>query len=146
MSHATKEDFRNAPLGTPFLEACNVCGQDTGVILMKRKGKGKPGPYTGPMKMVTGARCEFCQALGGWLAHEKIDPRETGLKYGCAKVVRRDGKGVETVVAYIPFSSEDDTHKKLATGEDYIIRHGTVILGEDEDNKVMLTKVLKEGV
>jgi hypothetical protein len=146
--YATMDDFNRAPLGHPFLEACSVCGTETGSIVMKRKGRGsKEGSSIIPRKMVTPeARCEFCTFLGAWFASEDIDPAETGLKYGAAKLVEVLSSGEEKLVAFVPFSSEEDASSQLSDGTTFQFKHGAVIRCTREDSVVSLVEVTKVGV
>jgi len=150
-NYATKKDFGRAPVGHPFLEACGCCGQGTGVIMLKKRGTTttQAKGYIPRYMINPDSRCEFCDFLGRWMAHENIDPKETGLKYGMAKFVTVDEKsGIETLLAYCPFSSDDDVNKELKDGTPFTMKHGTVVQVDDmsEEEGHFLVKVLKPGV
>ncbi len=143
----TTEDFKKARLGSTVMEACEVCKLPTGDTLFKKRGKPNGPEYVGPMHLVVkDARCEFCHFLGMWMAHEKVDPTETGLKYGASKIVTRDPKsGVDTLVAFVPFSSEEDVAKTLADGTEFSFAHGMLLRAERDGEGMKLMEILERG-
>ena len=147
---ATKEDFEAAPLGTPYMEACETCGQDTGRIVLKDKA---PIPWRAkmrssqgyhPTRIVTGERCEFCLSLGAWMTAEGIDPKETGKRYGMAKIVLEDNSGVRETVALVPF---DETERTVTVGDVQVeLNHGMILKAVEDGEQHTLVTVLEEGV
>lgn len=86
---ATRHPFDSAPLGTPALEVCATCGQETGSVLLKTRGRVGGPDYTGPRHVATqDSRCEFCHFLEIWCASEGHDPKTMG-RCGAAKIVER---------------------------------------------------------
>jgi hypothetical protein len=156
---ATPAQFRAAPIGHPFMECCFVCGIETGVILMKRTGRGSAkADYTIPRKVVPTeeTRCEFCEFLGMYFASEEIVPSETGKKYGAAKLVSEDEHGVRTLFAFVPFDSEEDRQMKLtplrllrnseSMPTTCTLTHGMIILVTLDDSSATMRCVLERGV
>jgi len=163
--YCTKEDFEHAPLGHAFMEACHVCGQETGSISIKTKNY-----YSRPVREHRSAsiprllinpesECEFCEFLGLWFAHENIEPKETGLQYGVAKLVEvvedsvtdADGKAVfsqaQKLLAYVPFQSDEDLDRELIDGTKFRIQHRAVIRCErQEDGSAHLVEILDRGI
>lgn len=158
MTFATQKDFKDAPIGQPFMECCGTCGLSTGVILIKKTGRPSKNADTWvPSNLANPeSRCEFCTHLATYLSSEGIVPKETGLKYGMAKlVIENSSSGVRKLLAYVPFDSEEDRHATLIPekGEKITItmRHGMVIGceweddSEDKEGKVILRKILEYG-
>lgn len=152
-TYATKADYNRAPIGYPFMECCGSCGQETGVILVKKTGDGRRKKTDGLPKYLIPSeetRCEFCNALGHWFAQEKIDPKETGLQYGMAKCVSQDADGVRTDLAMIPFDSGDDgrevTLDPEGSKEQVELKHRMVIEARQDGDAFTLIRVLEEGV
>ena len=127
------------------MEACEGCEMATGTILFKKEGRANAPEYTGPRFIVVkDSLCEFCEFLNMWMHSEEIDPKETGLKYGAAKIVERDPKsGVDTLVAYVPFSSEDEITKHLSDGTEFDFEHGLLLRAEKADQGMNLVEILK---
>lgn len=67
--------------------------------------------------------------------------KEEGVRYGVAKLVKTDG----ALVAYVPFSENEDLDKNLADGTKFTFKHGMIIETLQEENTVKLTKILQEG-
>lgn len=140
----TTKDFMKARAGSAAAEACGACGQDTGVIMIKKRGGNKD--YTGPTHVQNPeARCEFCHFIGMWMAHEGHDVEKDG-KVCAAKVVKMvDGR--EELVAFIVATEHEDRNKELVDGTKFELRHGTVIRAEPgEGTQMMLVEILREGV
>ena len=155
---ASPKDFEKAPVGHPFLEACAACGQETGTIILKTKGR-RHLPCRDSRAAASDAyiprlivphedtRCEFCEFLGLWFASEGITPKETGLQYGAAKLVK-DESGSE-LIAFVPFSSDEEKTVALG-GKTVHLAHGMVILCalvESPDGSMFqMSRVLRRGV
>ncbi len=143
----TTEDFSKARLGSSAIEACGTCNTPTGTLLFKKRGNPKGPEYIGPRYLANPeAQCEFCTFLAMWMNHENVDPKETGLKYGAAKIVTRDPKtGVDTLVAFVPFSEKDLEENKgsLADGSEFEWAHGMVVFAEKDEstNDMKLVKI-----
>lgn len=140
--------FKKARLGAVAMEACGTCSLGTGVVLIKKRGNPQGPEYVGPRLIQNPeARCEFCTFLGMWMASEKIDPKETGLKYGAAKLITRDPKsGVDTLIAFVPFDEREAAENKgnLADGKEFQWSHGLVIRAEKDVGTMMkLMEILK---
>ena len=110
-AYATRADFNRAPVGHPFMDCCNVCGEETGELLMKMKGHGNDNDV--PRFMVGDNSCEFCHFVGVFMASEGIESCGEGevakVRYGAAKIVSRDTKtGIDKLIAYVPFSELED--------------------------------------
>ena len=146
----TQEEFDAAPPAASFLVCCGACGLPTGEAIIKsgdvELADAQP---TGKYMLSEQARCEFCRFLAVWLHEEGINPEETGLKYGAAKVVTVEDDGAETFVAYVPFTSEDiETPHKLADGTPFNWQHGLTLEAEQNDGAadVEVSRVLRYGV
>lgn len=139
----TTTDFRKARVGTSAVQVCCTCGSTMGVLIKTQAGKNSP-EYVGPSEIaVEDQKCEFCDFLGLWLAHEGIVPSETGLKYGASKIVENDGG---ELIAFVPFSSDEDLTRELADGTKFTFQHA-MVLGADHDGEAWkITKVLQGGV
>lgn len=140
-----RHPFESAPLGTPALEACELCGQETGTVLLKTRG-GTKGSYSGPRNVVVqGARCEFCHFVELWCAQTGHDPRTNG-RVGASKIVTRDEAGAEHLLAMVPFTEHEDREKCLADGTPFTFKHGMVLLAERDGEGARLVAVLKPGL
>ena len=145
---ATADDYNRAPVGHPFMEACGTCGNETGVILLKTRGRAECKDKWSIPRMLPNpdAQCEFCDFLGKWFAHENSAPAE-GVKYGAAKLVEQDeSSGERELVAFVPFASTDCLESQLADGTKFTFRHGMVIGCVCGDGMVSLAKILEQGV
>jgi len=71
------DDFNEAPVGTPAMQCCCLCGLDIPVVLLKMRGPSPEGVnYGGPRKVaIKGEYCEFCRFIGMYKAHEKYEGR-----------------------------------------------------------------------
>jgi len=142
------QPFDHAPVGTAVLEACAICGLDTGVVLFKARGLAGAPPYKGPSRVVAApeSRCEFCAFLELWCTQEKHDPKKS--KVGAAKIVEVDAAGVRKLVAFVPFTEQDERSKTLADGTPFTFQHGMVLRAEREpDGKsCRLVEVLEPGL
>jgi hypothetical protein len=132
------------------MEACGACGLETGTIVLKKQGSHtQRGGSLLPKYMVNPeSRCEYCHFLGAFFASEKIEVEaEPKLKWGAAKFVTEDKvSGVRTLLAYVPFNSEDDVDKKLSDGTGFRMRHGTVVeCVKHDDGTAEMVKVLEQG-
>lgn len=137
--------FTHAPLGTSALEACELCGQETGTVLLKTRG-GRRGNYSGPRSVVVqGARCEFCRFVELWCAHQNHDPKVSG-RVGAAKIVERLPDGAEKLLAFVPFTESEDRARTLADGTPFVFAHGMVLLAERDGDGARLVAVLKPGL
>tara|TARA_B100000886_G_scaffold276639_1_gene200592 strand:+ start:152 stop:625 length:474 start_codon:yes stop_codon:yes gene_type:complete len=149
MQYATQRDFLKAPVGHPFLACCATCGQETGEIILKSKGRANTGVSTWsiPKYIVPSedSTCEFCEALGTWMGSEEIDPKETGLQYGMAKIVTENEDTSRELVAFVPFSSEE---RRVNVGdEDIELAHRMVIKAvQAGGDQMKLVSILEEGV
>ena len=139
-------DFAKAPVGTPALEVCAACGQETGVVMIKTRGPGK-GEYTGSRHVACeDSRCEFCQFLGYWMASEGHEVERDG-KVAAAKIVERLEDGTEKLVAYVAILERDPRDAQLVDGTKFEWHHGMVVLAEREEGTQMkLVEILKDGV
>ena len=149
MPRGTTEDFLKARLGSAADHACGLCHEPTGVVFFKKRGNPKGPEYVGPRYIVndSDARCEFCQFLEAWMHHEDINPKETGLKYAAAKIITRDPKsGVDTLVAFVPFSSEDEVEGSLADGTKFEWKHALKVRAEHDEgsNGMKLVEILRD--
>jgi len=144
---ASTDDFNKACVGAVAMEGCGTCGQSTGAILLKKRGKRDAPEYRGAQVLVNpGARCEFCHFLGMWAAQEGKDlAKDPG---GAAKIVREDAEGVRHLVAFVPFTKSEllENPEVQVGGERYPWGHGMVILAEPEGDQLKLTKVLEKGL
>tara|TARA_Y100000310_G_scaffold290504_2_gene317752 strand:- start:1489 stop:1929 length:441 start_codon:yes stop_codon:yes gene_type:complete len=143
----TTDNFKKAALGSVAREACGVCHTPTGTLLVKTKGRQDGPRYTGPQNIANPeARCEFCEFLSLWLHSEGIDPTETGLRYGAAKIIDRGPKtGVDTLIAYVPFSSDEPASNELADGTPFEWAHGLVLRAEkDAGGGMKIVEILDE--
>ena len=134
-------DFAEAPAGTSALEVCCACGQDTGTILLKKRG---PSPdrmhYTGGSRVVIkGAHCEFCEFVGLYKSSEGYEGR-----MAAGKIVEGDER---KLVAFVPFLEDEDI-REITVGDEQIPRaHGLVIRAERLDSGSMkLVEVLERGI
>ena len=157
-AYATKSDFTQARLGYPFMECCRICGEETGAIIMKKKGNGL-GKNDAPKFMINpDADCEFCHFVGLFMHNEGL--AGGGVRYGAAKIVTVDDAGARTLFAYLPFGEDEDPsiplnpdgHEEVAF-EDLpriTIKHRMVILAVRDTTEfkegVRLTKVLEPGI
>ena len=134
---ATKEQFNSAPLGHPFLGICTVCDQETGEIILKRKGAGDESVSKWSIpKYLAAAPCEFCSAAFSLMKNSHVESPA-----GCAKIVKDEGD----LFAYIPITEKDNTIK-LHGGEEVTLKHGTVIQGKMDEEGILLNSVSQEGV
>ncbi len=149
--YATQEDFNRAPVGHPFLEACGACGLETGVIVIKNRGRHTlAGSSLLPRRLVNSeSRCESCHFLGAFFASEEIedtDPRRLAHKWGAAKMVTEDKNGVRSLIAWVPFCDADDLDKELSDGTPFRFHHGMVIgCVKHDDGTAEMVKVLEQG-
>lgn len=147
--YANKTDFNRAGVGHPFMEACGICGKETGIIILKTSGT-RPGRESAslmPRILVNpDSRCEFCDFLEMYLSSEGIDPNETGLKYGAAKLVTVGDDGISKLLAYVPFGSDEDLGNQLSDGTPFRFQHRTIIRCEEEDGGLMkLVEIIERG-
>lgn len=144
------EQFKKAPVGTPFMEACGECGQETGAICLKKRGpvkdKGVPSCFMPRFLINPDARCEFCEFVAVFVTSAEVPEDERNDFFGAAKIVREDKNGVQELIAFVPFNYKEDRTKSLIDGTEFKFSHGTVILAEKrEEENWVLTKVLKRG-
>jgi hypothetical protein len=148
MTSKSKHPFDSAPLGTPALEVCAACGQETGSVLLKTRGRIGGQDYSGPHHVaMESSRCEFCRFLEIWCASEKHDPKTMG-KVGAAKIVEGSGAS-ERLVAFVPFTEHEDLNKTLADGTPFTFQHGMVIRASrdgDDSTRFSLVEIVKPGV
>jgi hypothetical protein len=135
-------DFTKARLGAVAIQACSVCCMEMDTIIFKKAGFIDGPEYDYKHVAVEGQVCEFCEFLGMWFEHEGVNTKETGLKYGAAKIVDQDGE----LFAFVPFSSDEDLLKTLVDGTEFTFKHGMVLECEKTPISCTLTKILKEGV
>ena len=151
MQYATEKDFTLAPVGHPFMVCCGTCGQETGELIIKNKGgrRSSQNAWSIPKYIIPSqdSTCEFCAALGGWMSSEEIDPKETGLQYGMAKIVTENEDTSRELVAFVPFSSEERTI--MVGDEDTELTHRMVIKAvpaDDNPEAMILVSILDKGV
>ena len=141
----TTTDFNKARLGTSVLMACGACHQETGEIALKRRGNPNGPEYVGPAVVpFKDFRCEFCKFVGMWMSHEDIEPGTK--KCGAAKIVEEDNDGVRTLLAFVPFTEDEDRSKQLEDGTPLTFQHGMVIKAENRGDQHALVKILEKGI
>ena len=156
MKYATKEDFSKAPLGHPFLECCSICLHETGNIMVKSRGHSSDKPadsFSIPKHIVSHENhCEFCNFVSVYLAHEKIDPKETGEQYGAMKLVFVQPDTSQKLFAFVPFSgTEQKEGAKLKDGTEFTIKHRMIVevvhgKGPNGEETADMVKIIEEGV
>ena len=164
MEIATKQDFKKAPLGHPFLECCPGCHTETGSILIKSEQRTRDPISAAEAwkipKHIEGGFCEFCYALASWIGNERdedvgieeIKEVVRGQEQGVAKLVKVNEDGEEKTVAFIPFTKSERTLSLCSDdGELSSVKldHGTVVRGvpTGEGSKgLRIVEVIREGV
>ena len=141
----TTTDFHEARVGSVAMECCGACGLPTGSILFKNKGRGDSPEYVGPSYLGNEeARCEFCNFLAIWMAQEGVEPGST--RVGASKLVTVDETGTRDLLAYVPFTEDEDRDKTLVDDTPFTLTHGTVIRCERDGDFINLVEVLEGGV
>lgn len=147
MTKRRVERFEQAPVGTPALEACALCGGETGNMLLKMRGaSNEHTEYTGPRHVATEqSRCEFCRFIEMWCAHEGHEPTKDG-RVGAAKIVEVAEDGSHKLVAFVPFTEHEDRDKCLADGTAFTFQHRMVLEAQRREGGFSLVRVLEQGL
>jgi len=137
---ATKQDFKKAPLGHPFLEVCPYCTKETGNVLVKKRGKGKKTDALSLPRYLAGKNiCEFCHFLLLYTNDKNAD-HEKGQALASAKLVDSEG----SLIAYVPFDSNQS--KVTVCGKEVKMRHTMVLGCEKDEEGTQIKEIVEEGI
>jgi len=129
------------------MEACSICGEETGTIILKRKGstKSQANLFSIPrLLVVPDASCEWCRFLASFLQH--LGGLPDNALVGVAKIVTREQDGSEKLLAYVPFHDGENHTKALEDKTEVTFRHRMTLLAESRgDADFALVSVLSKG-